>query len=108
MGPGPGSFLRWTVGILSMDRGVLLDNLLEVTAVETVLVEVVVLGLDFWSLGVFIQSLDSVDDLVDEDVGGVLQVGEVLRKLRDLKVLDLDCNLSYFCNANGKKKESQE
>lgn len=30
-----------------MDRGVLLDNLLEVTAVETVLVEVVVLGLDF-------------------------------------------------------------
>lgn len=54
-------------------------------------------------MGVFIQSLDSVDDLVDEDVGGVLQVGEVLRKLRDLKVLDLNCNLSYFCNANGKK-----
>ena len=45
---------------------------------------------------------------MDEDVGGVLQVGEVLRKLRDLKVLDLDCNLSYFCNANGKKKEFQE
>lgn len=55
-------------------------------------------------MGVFIQSLDSVDDLVDEDVGGVLQVGEVLRKLRDLKVLDLDCNWSYFCNANGKKR----